>query len=170
MMATEWVDLVDEADRVIGRASRAEVRARNLLHRNVAILCLDSAGRVYVQRRSDTKDLFPGLYDPLVAGVVSSGEDYDAAAVRELREELGVVGPRPEHLFHHRYEGEATRSQTAVFRVVWNGPIRHEDGEVAWGAFCAPSEIRNNASGWVLVPDGAEIFARYERWAAASAQ
>lgn len=163
MSTTEWVDVVDEDDRVIGRASRAEVRARNLLHRNVAVLCEDADGRIYLHQRSATKDLFPSLHDVFVAGVVGAGEPYDAAAVRELGEELGVEGATPEFLFHHRYEGPQTRSHTAVYRIRWTGSVQHRDGEIAWGRFCSLNEIADNAGRWPLVPDGAEIFARYLR-------
>src|SRR6266542_5461370 len=98
----EMVDLVDEDDRVVGVAPRSEVRARNLLHREVAAICRNSAGAIYVHRRTDTKDVFPGLYDMWVAGVVSSGETYAQAVRRELEEELGITG-EPAFLFKHRY-------------------------------------------------------------------
>lgn len=163
MTGTEWVDLVDEEDRVIGRASRAEVRARNLLHRNVAVLCQDAHGRIYLHQRSATKDLFPSLHDVFVAGVVGAGERYDAAAVRELGEELGIEHATIEFLFHHRYEGPETRSHTAVYKTRWTDAVHHRDGEIAWGRFCSLDEIAANAEHWPLVPDGAEIFARYLR-------
>lgn len=59
--ADELADVVDEDDRVVGRAGRSEIRARNLLHRGVAILCRNSRGEIYVHRRTDTKDVFPGM-------------------------------------------------------------------------------------------------------------
>ena len=157
----EWVDLVDEQDRVVGRVTRRQMRAGNLLHRTVAVLCLDPAGRVYVQRRTQTKDLFPGLYDMFVGGVVESGESYADTARREIGEELGIVGPVPELLFMHRYEGGQSRSHTAVFRVTWAGPIRHQPSEVDWGSYCDPNEIVENRRGWAFVPDGWEFFERY---------
>ena len=169
MSAVEWVDVVDESDRVIGRASRADVRAQNLLHRNVAVLCEDTSGRVYLHQRSPTKDLFPSLYDVFVSGVVNEGESYDAAALRELGEELGIEGVTPEFLIRHRYEGAETRSYTAVYKIRWDGAVRHRDGEIVWGRFCAIDEILANGNRWPLVPDGAEIFARYLRREVAAA-
>ena len=61
MAADELVDWVDEDDRVIGQVTRAQMRAGNLLHRCIAVLCLDPRGRVYAHRRTDSKDVFPGL-------------------------------------------------------------------------------------------------------------
>ena len=64
----EWVDLIDFDNRVLGRAPRTKVRARNLLHRGVGILVVNSAHQVYVHRRTDRKDVFPGLFDMFVGG------------------------------------------------------------------------------------------------------
>lgn len=162
-MSREWVDVVDEEDRVVRRATRAEVRARNLLHRNVAVLCVNRTGEIYLHQRAATKDLFPSLHDVFVAGVVAAGEHYDQAARRELAEEVGLDDAMLESLFRHRYEGPETRSHTAVYRVRTDGPMRHRDGEIAWGRFAAVEEILANGEGWRLVPDGAEIFGRYLR-------
>lgn len=43
-----------------------------------------------MQKRSPAKDTFPGRYDSSASGHLASGEDYDACAVRELQEELGL--------------------------------------------------------------------------------
>ena len=157
----ELVDVVDEADRVLRQATRADMRRDNLLHRVVAIACLDSRGRMYLHRRTLTKDLFPGYCDVFTAGCVGAGETYLDAARRELEEELGIVGPEPVPLFRHRYEGPETRSHTQVFQVVWDGPIVHQPSEVAWGEFRSLSSLAENREGLVLVPDGAELFARF---------
>ena len=72
----EQVDLIDEHDRVIGQAGRREVRRANLLHRGVGVMCRNSAGQIYLHRRTGSKDVFPGMYDASVGGVVASGERY----------------------------------------------------------------------------------------------
>jgi len=85
----ELFDVVDPDDRVIGRAPRREVHARNLLHRAVHVLIHDAAGHLFLQRRSMSKDSSPGCWDAACTGHVDAGEDYVTAARRELGEELG---------------------------------------------------------------------------------
>jgi len=157
----ELVDIVDENDRVIGRATRAQMRRDKLLHRVVAILCRNRDGQIYVHRRTATKDLFPSLYDMFTAGTVEAGESYDVAAIRELEEELGIRSVTLEPLFRHRYEGDRTRSHTAVYSVEWNGPIVHQASEIAWGAFQSRAELLANLELFEFVPDGLELFTRY---------
>jgi isopentenyldiphosphate isomerase len=96
----ELFDVVDDGDRVIGRAPRRQVHARGLRHRAVHVLVFDLTGRLYVQKRCSTKDTFPGCYDSSASGHLNSGEDYDKCALRELREELALVIPR-RHLRRH---------------------------------------------------------------------
>ena len=159
----ELVDLIDHDNHVVGQTSRGEVRRLNLLHRGVGIFCFNSRNEVYVHRRTDTKDVFPSMYDMFVGGVVSSGESYETAATREIAEELGIVGASPEHLFEHLYWGPQNRSWVAVYRVVWDGPIVHQESEVAWGAYFTMEELVKKLEEWTFVPDGLEIFHEYRR-------
>jgi isopentenyldiphosphate isomerase len=48
-------------------------------------------GKVLVQRRSKTKDTFPGSYDSSCSFHVRFGETYDEAARMELAEETGIA-------------------------------------------------------------------------------
>lgn len=162
-MPDERVDLIDLDDRVLGQVSRREVRERNLLHRGVSVLVWSPQGELYVHRRTRTKDLFPGLHDVFVAGVVQAGEGYDETARRELAEELGVVGPAPEPLFRHLYEGPRCRAWTAVYQVTWGGPVVPQASEIEWGAFLPLEEVTARLEAWAFVPDGLEIFRRWQR-------
>ncbi len=85
----ELFDIVDAHDRVVGRAPRGEVHAKNLIHRATHVLLHDAHGRLLLQRRSPAKDTFPGCWDSSCSGHLDAGEDYPEAARRELGEELG---------------------------------------------------------------------------------
>ena len=85
----ELFDVVDQEDRVIGRAPRREVHAKNLRHRATHVIVHDAYGNVFIQKRSRAKDTFPGCWDSSCSGHVDAGEDYLIAARRELGEELG---------------------------------------------------------------------------------
>ncbi len=86
----EIFDVVDEHDRVIGVETRANVHAKNLFHRAVHIFVFLKNGEILLQQRSLKKDTAPGLFSTSCAGHVDSGENYENAALRELREELGI--------------------------------------------------------------------------------
>ena len=58
--ADEIVALVDEHNRVIGAVPRREMRAKRLPHRSTYIFVFNTQGYLYVQKRTMTKDVFPG--------------------------------------------------------------------------------------------------------------
>ncbi len=86
-------DIVDSSDRVVGRAPRSEVHSKGLLHRASHVLMFKGRGdarSILLQRRSETKDSYPGIYTTSCSGHVDSGESYSEAAVREMAEETGL--------------------------------------------------------------------------------
>ncbi len=88
----ELFDLVNEADEVIGQTRRGDAhRDPRLIHRSVQILIFNHAGELLLQRRSASKDLFPGYWCASASGHVASGDDYATTAAREVDEELGVA-------------------------------------------------------------------------------
>ena len=87
----EQIDRVDENDLVVGSTTVEDAVNHGLLHRAVAVLVMRSDGRFLLQQRS-TRDVWhPGSWTISSTGHVMKGEAYQAAAVRELREELGLT-------------------------------------------------------------------------------
>ena len=91
----ELFDVVDDQDRVVRQAPRRDVHAHGWLHRAVHVLVFNRAGEVFLQKRSMAKDMSPGLWDSSCSGHLDAGEDYDAAAWRELQEEIGLKLAEP---------------------------------------------------------------------------
>ncbi|GIH15614.1 NUDIX domain-containing protein [Rugosimonospora africana] len=163
--ARELLDVVDDRDRVVGQAPRGEVYARRLIHRCVFIQVRDGHDRVFVHRRTDDKLVFPSLYDMFVGGVVGVGESYDAAALREAEEELGVSGlPQPEFLFKFLYQTPEHAWWSAVYRASWDRPVNPQPEEVAWHAFLPEEQLSRRLAEWPWVPDGSEAYRRLLAW------
>ena len=167
--ADEILDIVDERDQVIGQSPRGEAYAKGLRHRCVFIQARDAEGRVFVHRRTPTKLVFPSLYDMFVGGVVGAGESYDAAALREAEEELGVTGlPTPRFLFKFLYDDGAGRTWwSAVYEVRCELPVRPQVEEVAWHDFLPEAEVELRLREWEWVPDGLAAYERLRAFRAA---
>jgi isopentenyldiphosphate isomerase len=138
---SEQVALVDEHGRVVGSAPRSVVRRDNLRHAATAVLVRDPQGRIYLHRRSDTKDWAPGRWDAAAGGVIAVGEEPHPSAVRELEEELGIAGVDLVALGTHLYEDDATRCFEHAYEAVWDGPVRHQPEEVAEGRWVTLAEL-----------------------------
>lgn len=159
--ADEILDIVDENDRVTGRAPRGEAYARGLRHRCAFVLVRDAEDRIFVHRRTADKLVHPSLYDMFVGGVVGTGESYAEAALREAEEELGVSGlPQPTFLFAFLYDGGGRGWWSAVHEVRCDLPVRPQAEEVAWHAFLTGPELERRLGEWEWTPDGLEAYAR----------
>ena len=138
----ELFDVVDEHDRVTGQAPRREVLARGWRHRAVHLLVRNREGKIFLQQRSLSKDLFPGLWDSSAAGHVGAGEDYDGTAGRELAEELGCSPQRPpQPLFKIEAREETGQEFVWVYLVEAEGPFTLQADELEGGGWFSVAEI-----------------------------
>lgn len=144
-MAEEIFDVVDERDRVVGTATRSDVHARKLRHRAVHVFLFNLEGELFVQKRAATKDSFPGCYDSSASGHLSSGEDYDPCAKRELEEEVGVILPAQRFLKHFKIEacGDTGWEFVWVYSVVTAEQPRINLDELESGEFWTQQHCRS---------------------------
>ncbi len=155
MSSEERISVLDESGAVVGEAPRSRVRAENLWHGATGVLVRNSDGDIYVHRRTDTKDLFPGAHDCLAGGVLLAGETAEEGARRELEEELGIAGVALGPVTQGRYADDQTRYIAHVYEITWDGPIVHQADEVAWGTWMAPELLHEKLAdpSWPFVPD-----------------
>lgn len=157
--ATEVVAVLDDAGEPRGYATRADVRRSNLLHAATAILVRRPDGRVYVHRRTDSKDIYPGAHDCWAGGVVVAGELPMEGARRELAEELGIKGAPLQPLLVTRWTDASVRAIYHVYAVNWDGPIVQQESEVAWGAWWTVEQLRTKLAdpSFDFAPDGRRL-------------
>jgi len=161
MSDDELVDVVDEHDSVLRRAPRSEVRRHNLRHRSVYVLVFNSAGQLFVHQRTQSKDIFPGCWDVAAGGVLNAGEEYDAGAARELREEFGIHGVTLRRLFPLRYDDAANHVLGFVYSCTWDGPLRLQASEVARGEWLDLDVVLERTQRDTFCPDGLEALRLY---------
>lgn len=138
-MPEEIFDVVNERDEVVDRKPRSEVHRLGLLHRAVHVLVFNSRGQVFLQKRSMKKDRHPGTWDSSASGHVDSGEHYDATAVRELREEIGLTASQPpQRLFKIDACEETDQEFVWVYRCESEGPFKLNPDEITCGEWFPP--------------------------------
>lgn len=91
-MPDELLDVVDDADLVIGQELRAVVHQHGLQHRGVHIFLITPENKLVVQQRGRWRDTSPLALDCSVSEHVKAGEGYRAAALRGSAEELCLRG------------------------------------------------------------------------------
>jgi isopentenyldiphosphate isomerase len=159
--ASELVDIVDADDRVVGRATRAEVRARKLRHRATYILLFNSSGQLFVHRRSATKDVCPSYDDVAVGGVVGAGESYDDGARRELAEEVGIADVEPRPMLKFQYDDGENRVNGRVYSCLYDGALRLQEEEIVGGEWLDLDVVFERIRTGNFCPDGVDALLRY---------
>jgi ADP-ribose pyrophosphatase YjhB (NUDIX family) len=93
-------------------------------------------------------------------GAVNVGESYQAAAARELAEELGVHVP-VRFLLKFLCHGELGSYWLGIHEAVIAGDVDPDPGEVAWLGWMTGPELREAVHRHRFIPDGQEAFRRY---------
>jgi isopentenyl-diphosphate Delta-isomerase len=141
-MSEDIFDVVNEHDEALRRERRSVVHRDRLLHRAVHVLIFNSKGELFLQKRSMLKDTHPGVWDSSSSGHLDAGEDYDACALREVREELGVeLKKAPEPLFKILACEETGQEFVWVYRTMHEGPFVLHAEEIEAGGWFAPEAI-----------------------------
>ena len=90
-MADELLDVVNDEDIVIGQEMRSTVHHKGLQHRGVHVFLFSEDGKMLIQKRSADRASSPSMLDCSVSEHVKAGESYLDAALRGMKEEMGVT-------------------------------------------------------------------------------
>ena len=136
----KFSNVVNEDDEIIGLENRAKIHQEGLLHREVHVYFVTPAGQVICQHRAKDKDMFPDLLDATVGGHVEVGDSYEATAVKETREETGVIIDPGDLIFvgknvynyHDSLTGKINHNFLARYLYLYRGEVdalKIEDGK-----------------------------------------
>ncbi len=151
----EWFPVVDEHGKTISRAPRSVCHDGKsmLLHPVVHLHLFNEKGELFLQKRSMTKDLLPGMWDTSVGGHMALDEGVEEALKRETVEELGLTDL--DFSFIRKYVWQSTREKELVysFRGTAEGdPVINPD-EIEEGRFWPVSEIRMDIGKGIFTPN-----------------
>lgn len=91
----EYIDIIDkETGEITGiNKPKPEVHKNGDWHRTVHVWIINSKNEIMLQHRSQKMENYPDCWDISCAGHISSGEDATTAALREIKEEIGLNLP-----------------------------------------------------------------------------
>ncbi|OGK64555.1 hypothetical protein A2313_00905 [Candidatus Roizmanbacteria bacterium RIFOXYB2_FULL_41_10] len=148
-MSIEYLDIVDNQNRVIGNASLPEIYEQNLNHRIIHIIIKSQNGDILMQQRIQDEDGSIALSSSL-GGHVSTGETYSLTALRELFEEYQINSSKPIFLSHKGdlifpCSGNA-KKYINVFETTLKDDIKLTTNEAVDAVFISRAEVQDLAS------------------------
>lgn len=88
---SEELVLVDANDNETGYLSKAACHdGEGILHRAFSLFLFNDAGELLLQRRADSKRLWPGYWSNSICSHPRRGESMHVATARRLRDELNI--------------------------------------------------------------------------------
>jgi isopentenyldiphosphate isomerase len=157
MVSHEELDVVDDNDRLLARASRARVHDEYLIHRSVMFFVLDENDSVFVNQRSQQKEVYPEYWSIAFGGHVLAGESYEDAVRRELEEETGLRDqPFPINAFQKRTADE--RENVRVYGVRAQTELELLAEEIEQGRFMTMAEVNEMIGRFNFLPETATLL------------
>ncbi len=100
----EYVVLVDEDDREIGRAPKSRVHCSvTPLHRAFSLFLFRDGSELLLQQRAGSKNAWPLVWSNSCCGHPLPGESYEDAVVRRALFELGIHLEKVRKISDYRY-------------------------------------------------------------------
>jgi len=162
-MSNEYFDIIDRSGNIIGKATREECHGnRDLAHRTVHVLVFNSAGELYLQKRSMSKDIQPGKWDTSVGGHLDLGETVQQAVYREMKEELSIDAP-VKYIYNYWMCNEVETEYVHTYICVYDGDIIFNLNEIDDGRFWRREEIEKSIGTGVFTPNFEQEYQEYSR-------
>jgi len=162
---SELFDIVDESGSVVGQATRAACHGDpSLAHRVVHIHVFSSRCELLLQKRGLDKAIQPGKWDTSVGGHLAAGEEYEAASLREIEEELGIEGAEPVHMYDYVMRNEIETEHVRTGYIVHDGPFAFLDSEIDEIRFWSIEEIEKSLGSGLFTPNFEEEWERCLAW------
>lgn len=139
----EYIDVINEKDEVIGRATRDEIYEKKLSHRIVHVMVANNEGELLLQLRDKHLSFAPNYWSTSAGGHVLSGESYIQAAQRELKEELGIEALLNEPYIVTYSGHQGITKKLAIYSIEHEGPFRPELGAIERIEFIPLSRIKS---------------------------
>ncbi|HCU60560.1 MAG TPA: NUDIX hydrolase [Prolixibacteraceae bacterium] len=141
----EWLPLVDEQGRILGKAPRSHChRGDKLLHPVVHLHVLNKNKALFLQKRAVDKLVQPGKWDTAVGGHISFGEKLEDSLKREAWEEIGLHDFSARLVKTYKWETEMEAELVYVFVTYDFKNINIHSDEVEGGRFWTKNQIEKN--------------------------
>ena len=156
----EMIDVIDDDLNILKTISREEIRKNNLKHKTAIVILKNRKNQIYANQRNKTKLVYPLKWVVGAGGMVRSGESYEQAAKRELKEELGAEAEL-KFLMDFDYKDEYNNYKAKIYLATYDGEILLDKVECEQGKWVSVDKLKEIIKKGLLCPDTSLFVQKY---------
>lgn len=156
-MVKEMIDIVNENNEVISKASREDVIKNKLLHRAIKIVIINDNEEFLLCKMPENKELTGNKFEIGIWGEVLCGETFEDAMYRKLKKTLNI-DPPPVFVKMFRYENEKSQAIVHLYVLTYEEPIDLTKSKIKNGVFLSIPKIEAMIDNNSLSPISEYIF------------
>jgi len=150
----EWLPMVDEEGRILGKALRSYCHnGSKTLHPVVHLHLIGKDQSIFLQKRATTKLVQPGKWDTAVGGHLAYGETIEESLKREAEEEIGLTGFKAVPALKYRWDSAIESELVYCFIARQGSPKAMSSEEISEGRYWKFKEIEENLGKAVFTPN-----------------
>lgn len=150
----EWLPMVDEEGRILGKALRSYCHnGSKTLHPVVHLHLIGKDQSIFLQKRATTKLVQPGKWDTAVGGHLAYGETIEESLKREAEEEIGLTGFEPIPALKYRWDSTIESELVYCFITRQGSPKAISSEEISEGRYWKFKDIEENLGKSVFTPN-----------------
>ncbi|MBI5217398.1 MAG: NUDIX domain-containing protein [Bacteroidia bacterium] len=150
----EWLPVVDEDGKVLGKATRTACHQnKELLHPVVHLHIINNNKKIFLQKRPMSKLIQPGKWDTAVGGHISVNETLEIALKREAFEETGIKNFSANLISKYKWVSDVESELIFMFATRNAKDITTNPVEVDEGKFWSLKEINDNLGKNIFTPN-----------------
>ncbi|MEM0360133.1 MAG: NUDIX domain-containing protein [Candidatus Diapherotrites archaeon] len=126
-----------------GKAPRSFIHTEGFWHKGVHVWVFNSSGKLFLKKRAENKEFYP-LHWEDVGEHLKPNESFEQAAIRGLKEELGITGVRLEKIAETKNcYPEKNCEFSELWKCTYDGKISENKKESFDGRFFSIQEIKS---------------------------
>jgi len=141
------VILVNEQDEVVGTMEKMQAHKEGRLHRAFSVFIMNKENKMLLQQRAFEKYHSAGLWSNACCSHPTPDETIEVAAIRRVKEELGIGISNPKSIFSFKYKAALENNLTEheldhVLIAKYDGELEVNKEEVSDWKYFSLEEIK----------------------------
>lgn len=136
------IEIVDKKNKPLAIINILDVHRQALMHRSVIVLAYSPEEKIFLQKRSPKKRLYPGRWDVSASGHVCNNKSYEETAIEKIYLTLGIRADKLREIAYFEASPQTGNEFLTVYAIdKMTSPLKSSSNDAVTGYFYSQSEL-----------------------------